>query len=713
MFKKTRSKVPCDCKECNGKLVDERTRNRHHLIENDLASNISGFIPSNSFFQSNLSSFPNALTNATPEIDNPILEGSLTAMEIDDPVMERSLRESSSETGSDEQEESSDYDSDFEYYYASQKRRRKDHFRGPEAHQFDNDDPVEFEYHNDTNIKCADSWILIWIFKYQSRFHLSDVSIDVLIKFFHQVLEDANKTRSESFPTSLYAAKKLLKFNKCSKNFVACTNCHTLYNAAEIATEFKCKHVEFPNHTLRNKREPCGTELTKQISINKGYKRRPKMLFPLPSLKMQITTLYQRPEFEKQLKKWTNRHVNGLITDIYDGEIWKTFPDDQSSPFFTPETADSHLGIMLNLDWFQPFDSTVYSVGVIYGAICNLPRDIRFKKENMLTLGLLPGPEEVKLHKINNYLAPIINELLEFWNGVNLPSTNDFPTGRNIRIAVICCSSDVPATRKLGGHISALVGCHRCYKKADKGEGQRLNFGGFEDMDDWFTMRNAEEHRRNALIWKKQQSEDDRNKHVRRTHVRWSEMLRLPYHNPIRHLVVDPMHNLFLGIAKWIVKKLWIDGGKIVQSDLEAMEKQANEIKIPADMGRIPNKIATGNGFSGFTADQWKTFILIYAIPLLWNLLNESDQKILGNFVRACSLLVCRIIDNDMLNEAHERLLKVAILIEENYGPQMISPNIHLSLHIADCCKDYGPLYSFWCYSFERMNGILGIAFKL
>ncbi|GET59476.1 hypothetical protein RIR_jg1275.t1 [Rhizophagus irregularis DAOM 181602=DAOM 197198] len=38
----------------------------------------------------------------------------------------------------------------------------------------------------------------------------------------------------------------------------------------------------------------------------------------------------------------------------------------------------------------------------------------------------------------------------------------------------------------------------------------------------------------------------------------------------------------------------------------------------------------------------------------------------------------------------------------------MITPNIHLSLHIVDCCHDYGPLYSFWCYSFERMNGLLG-----
>src|SRR5438034_1380721 len=178
-------------------------------------------------------------------------------------------------------------------------------------------------------------------------------------------------------------------------------------------------------------------------------------------------------------------------------------------------------------------------------------------------------------------------------------------------------------------------------------------------------------------------------------------MLRLPYFNPIRHLVIDPMHCLFLRIAHWIVKRLWIDGGKITKSNLELMEKRAKEIRVPADLGRIPYKIATGDGFSSYTADQWKSFILIYATPLMWDLLNADDRKILANFVRACSLLVCRIIDDNILREAQFRLLQVARLIEAQYGQELITPNIHLSLHLVECCNDYGPLYSFWCYSFE------------
>ncbi len=49
--------------------------------------------------------------------------------------------------------------------------------------------------------------------------------------------------------------------------------------------------------------------------------------------------------------------------------------------FSKMKLADSHLGLMLNLDWFQPYDGTIYSIGVIYAAICNLPCNIRFKRK--------------------------------------------------------------------------------------------------------------------------------------------------------------------------------------------------------------------------------------------------------------------------------------------------------------------------------------------
>ena len=34
--------------------------------------------------------------------------------------------------------------------------------------------------------------------------------------------------------------------------------------------------------------------------------------------------------------------------------------------------------------------------------------------------------------------------------------------------------------------------------------------------------------------------------------------------------------------------------------------------------------------------------------------------------------------------------------------------NMHLHGHLAECIEDFEPVYSFWCFAYERMNGVLG-----
>jgi len=90
------------------------------------------------------------------------------------------------------------------------------------------------------------------------------------------------------------------------------------------------------------------------------------------------------------------------------------------------------------------------------------------------------------------------------------------------------------------------------------------------------------------------------------------------------------------------------------------------------------------------------------------DMLDLGDKEIIFNFVCACNSLIGRIVEQSDIDEAHNRLINMAQLIEKYYGPTYISSNIHLSLHIRQCCLDYGPPYTYWCYSFERMNGLLG-----
>ena len=90
--------------------------------------------------------------------------------------------------------------------------------------------------------------------------------------------------------------------------------------------------------------------------------------------------------------------------------------------------------------------------------------------------------------------------------------------------------------------------------------------------------------------------------------MRYSALVDLPLYDPIRFPTIDPMHNLLLGTAKHMVS-LWIKSGILTQQKLDIIQEKTALISFPIDVGRIPNKI--GSSFSGFTADQWRTWTTI------------------------------------------------------------------------------------------------------
>jgi len=76
-------------------------------------------------------------------------------------------------------------------------------------------------------------------------------------------------------------------------------------------------------------------------------------------------------------------------------------------------------------------------------------------------------------------------------------------------------------------------------------------------------------------------------------------------------------------------------------------------------------------------------------------MLNLEDREILFNFISACNLLISRIVKQSDLDEVYRQLIKMTKLIEENYGLELISSNIHLSLYIRQCCLDYSLPYAY------------------
>ena len=84
-------------------------------------------------------------------------------------------------------------------------------------------------------------------------------------------------------------------------------------------------------------------------------------------------------------------------------------------------------------------------------------------------------------------------------------------------------------------------------------------------------------------------------------------LLELPYYDVIRYCVIDPMHNLLLGTARHMLN-VWTAGGVVNKSHYAMIQEKVDSFVTP-EIGRIPSKIASG--FSGFTAEQWRNWILV------------------------------------------------------------------------------------------------------
>jgi len=161
-------------------------------------------------------------------------------------------------------------------------------------------------------------------------------------------------------------------------------------------------------------------------------------------LRAQIT----RPGFLEKCESWWTRDLAGnSMGDVFEGRVWKDFLDSDGDPYFS---SSGNLGVMLNVDWFQPYKHTNHSCGVIYLVLMNLPREERFKPENVIIVGIIPGPKEPK-GDINSFLKPLVDELIDFWDGV-IFEDSCLPGGMlKLRVALLALCCDVPAARKCGG----------------------------------------------------------------------------------------------------------------------------------------------------------------------------------------------------------------------------------------------------------------------
>ena len=159
--------------------------------------------------------------------------------------------------------------------------------------------------------------------------------------------------------------------------------------------------------------------------------------------------------------------------------------------------------------------------------------------------GIIPGPREPE-RTVNQFIEPLVKDLAQFWTGQELyVRYGSYVERKLVHCALICCSCDLPAGRKLCGFLghSAHLGCSKCMKYFPS-TGNGLDFSGFQ-RDSW-VPRSDQSHRENVAKLSLCSTKTELRKKESELGCCYSVLLELPYFNAPTMLVIDPMHYLYI-----------------------------------------------------------------------------------------------------------------------------------------------------------------------
>jgi len=289
-------------------------------------------------------------------------------------------------------------------------------------------------------------WVLLWVFIFQLAYRIPKTAIARLIVFLAVLLEKLSPATTVDFPGSLYRAERVFNMPNEIINYIVCPSCHTLYDPrpAQLAR----------TKPMKCKKAGCMSTLSQKIKKKGRIVYRPIKVYPYHPITAQLATMLRNDKLEELLDYPYERQPppDGVISDVYDGYLWNEIKDDRGEKFFAGNRSDIRIGFGLNVDWFNPTSHLQKSVGGIYLTILNLPRNLRFKREHALVVGIMPGSHEPDGMQLQNYMRPLVDELVQLYSG-QLFKTAKYPLGRILRAALVLIMCDAPAARKVG------IGC--------------------------------------------------------------------------------------------------------------------------------------------------------------------------------------------------------------------------------------------------------------
>ncbi|KAG2053454.1 hypothetical protein BDR06DRAFT_885875, partial [Suillus hirtellus] len=162
-------------------------------------------------------------------------------------------------------------------------------------------------------------------------------------------------------------------------------------------------------------------------------------------------------------------------------------------------------------------------------SICNLPPKYQYRTSNLMCTSILPSPKEQNPDQIQRFLCPMVSDLLCLWKyGMKVP-IESCPEGRLVHVILIAVVCNKPAAHKIGGFVSHshTNSCTTCWINISNKDKP----SAFTDGEQYCNLTTTNTHKN----------------FVKEFATRYTQLSCLPYFNIVEQIIIDPMHNLFLG----------------------------------------------------------------------------------------------------------------------------------------------------------------------
>lgn len=278
---------------------------------------------------------------------------------------------------------------------------------------------------------------------------LSNKTIDKFLAFYHEAFPEAL-----NLPNSYYEAQKITDdlgftyktWDVCPRSCMLFRNEHANLDACVVCGESRWK-VTITRSKTGKKR---------------GKKRAAKQMRYIP-LKSKLQRFFTSSETAK-LMSWhaDGRTNDGVRRHPTDAPAWKEF--DRRHVRFAGDIRNIRLG--LASDGFNPYGtmSITHSTWPVVLVVYNLPPWLCMKQPFFILSLVIDGPKGPG-DKIDVYLQPLIEELLELWNEGEL--TFDASTNQMFQMhaALMWTINDFPAYANLSGwSTKGKFACPSCNK---------------------------------------------------------------------------------------------------------------------------------------------------------------------------------------------------------------------------------------------------------